>query len=62
MWKEITRIMLDNSNHTIPTAITDNKETMNISSDIANIFNNCPPNVVIYFQYFSRFFKNEYFD
>ena len=63
MWRGIKKIISsNNSNHTFPTAITVNSETITNPSDIANVFNNYFPKVAINIQSSIRFFKKKYYD
>ena len=61
MWRGIKKIISsNNSNHSFPTAITVNKETITNPSDIANAFNNYCAKVAIDIQSFNRFSKKKY--
>ena len=63
MWRGIKKIMYSNSsNHTFPTAITVNNETIANPSDIANAFNNYFAKVAIDIQSSIRFYKKKYYD
>ena len=63
MWRETKKIISsNNSNHTFPTAITVNNETVTNPSDIANAFNNYFAKVSIDVQSSIRFSKKKYYD
>ena len=63
MWRGIKKIISsNNSNHTFPTAITVNNETITNPSDIANAFNNYFAKVAINIQSSIRFSKKKYYD
>ena len=63
MWKETKKIISsNNSNHTLPAAITINNETITNPSGIANAFNKCFAKVAINIQSSIRFSKKKYFD
>ena len=63
MWRGIKKIISsNNSNHTFPTAITVNNETIANPSDIANAFNNYFAKVAIDIQSSIRFPKKKYYD
>ena len=63
MWKGIKKIISShNSNHTFPTAITVNNETISNPSDTAIAFNNYSAKAVRDIQSFIRFSKKKYFD
>ena len=55
-------ISSNSSNHTFPTAITVNNETITNPSDIANAFNNYFAKVAINIQSSIRFSKKKYYD
>ena len=55
-------ISSNNSNHTFPTAITVNNETITNPSDIANAFNNYFAKVAINIQSSIKFSKKKYHD
>ena len=61
MWRGIKKIISsNNSNHSFPTAITVNKETITNPSDIANAFNNYFAKVAIDIQFSITFSKKKY--
>ena len=61
MWRGIKNIIFsNNSNHTFPTAISVNNETITNPSDIANAFNNYFAKVAINIQSSIRFSKKKY--
>ena len=63
MWRGIKKIISSNSlNHTFPTAITVNNETITNPSDIANALNNYFAKVPIDIQSSIRFSKKKYYD
>ena len=63
MWKGTKKIISsNNSNHTFPTAITVNNETITNPSSIGKAFNNYFVKVVRNIQSFIRFSKKKYFD
>ena len=63
MWKGTKKIISsNNSNHTFPTAITVNNETITNPSGIGKAFNNYFVKVVRNIQSFIRFSKKRYFD
>ena len=63
MWREIKKIISsNNSNHTFPTAITVNNETITNPYDISNVFNNYFAKVAIDIQSSIRFSKKKYYD
>ena len=63
MWRGIKKIISsNNSNHTFPTDITVNNETIINPSDIANAFNNCFAKVAINIESSIRFSKKKYYD
>ena len=63
MWRGIKKIISsNNSNHTFPTAISVNNETITNPSDIANAFNNYFAKIAINIQSSIRFSKKKYCD
>ena len=63
MWRGIKKIISsNNSNHTFPTAISVNNETITNPSDIANAFNNYFAKIAINIQSSIRFSKKKYYD
>ena len=63
MWGGIKKIISsNNSNHTFPTAIIVNNETITNPSNIANVFNNYFVKVAIGIQSSIRFSKKKYYD
>ena len=61
MWRGIKKIISsNNSNHTFPTALLVNNETITNPSDIANAFNNYFAKVAINIQSSIRFSKKRY--
>ena len=63
MWRGIKKIISsNNSNHTFPTALTANNETITNPSDITNAINNYFAKVAINIQSSIRFSKKKYYD
>ena len=63
MWRGIKKIISsNNSNHTFPTSVTVNNETITNPSDIASAFNNYFAKVAINIQSSIRFSKKKYYD
>ena len=63
MWRGIKKLISsNNSNHTFPTSVTVNNETITNPSDIASAFNNYFAKVAINIQSSIRFSKKKYYD